>query len=277
MSTFAEPTSTVHERLRDNGRMPPASQSDLDFATDALRRAGEFTLRYFGSSDLTVDDKSDGSPVTEADRGAEQLLRDLIAERFPADSIKGEEFPDRIGTSGRTWVIDPIDGTKAFTRGVVTYTNLLYLQDEHGPAIGVINVPAIGEMVSAGRGLGAFLNGEPCRVNDHDDVESAVVSCSGFDYWDPAMLMSLRDSGFQMRTWGDGYGYLLVATGRIEAMVDPIINFWDIAPCTVIIPEAGGRFTTTEGTDDPALPSFVATNGVLHDRVIDALNGRRAD
>lgn len=253
--------------------MSSASSSDLAFAQDIVRQAGEFTLRYFRSTELAIDDKSDGSPVTEADRGAEQLLRDLITARFPDDAIKGEEFEDRPGTSGRTWVIDPIDGTKAFTRGVVTYTNLLYLEDAEGPAIGIINVPAIDEMVSAGRGLGAFLNGEPCRVNDRGDVDSAVLSCSGFDYWDPKMLMSLRDSGFQMRTWGDGYGYALVATGRIEAMVDPIINFWDIAPCTVIIPEAGGRFSTTEGLDDPKLPSFVATNGVLHDRVIAALNG----
>ncbi len=257
----------------DNGTMSSACPTDLAFARDIVRQAGEFTLRYFRSTDLTVDDKSDGSPVTAADRGAEQLLRELIAERFPDDTIQGEEFEDRVGTSGRTWIIDPIDGTKAFTRGVVTYTNLLYLEDETGPAVGIINIPALGEMVSAGRGLGAYLNDEPCHVNDRDDVPSAVLSCSGFDYWDPKMLMSLRDSGFQMRTWGDGYGYALVATGRIEAMVDPIINYWDIAPCTVIIPEAGGRFTTTDGTDDPALPSFVATNGVLHDAVIKALNG----
>lgn len=247
--------------------------ADLAFAESVIRQAGEFTLRYFRSDSLAVIDKADGSPVTEADRGAEQLMRELIAEKYPDDTIMGEEFPDRIGTSGRRWVIDPIDGTKAFTRGVVTYTNLLYFEDEQGPAIGVINVPAIGELVSAARGHGAFLNGEPCSVNNSTDTSNAIVSTSGFDYWDTSMLASLRNSGLQMRTWGDGYGYLLVASGRIEAMVDPVINFWDIAPCTVIIPEAGGRFTTTEGTDDPALPSFVATNGVLHDQVIAALNG----
>jgi len=270
------PGSNFTQRVArdETGDMAFDLQTDLNFAESVMRQAGEFTLKHFRSSSLTIDDKSDGSPVTEADRGAEELVRRLIEDRFPDDSIHGEEFADKVGTSGRRWVVDPIDGTKAFTRGVATYTNLLYLEDATGPRVGVINVPAIAEMVSAAVGLGAFFNGEPCRVNTTADPNASLLTTTGFDYWEPSMLEGVRSSGMEMRTWGDGYGYALVATGRVEAMVDPVINFWDIAPCTVIIAEAGGRFSTTDGSDDPSYPSFVATNGVIHDAVIDALNNR---
>lgn len=250
----------------------PAAQSDLEFAVDVARRAGELTLDHFRTTELEIIRKHDGTPVTVADQGAERLMRELIGDRFPDDAILGEEEGESAGSSGRRWVIDPIDGTKAFTHGVPLYTNLLYLEDEHGPSIGVINVPALGEMVAAGRGLGCFLNGEPCAVSSRDDVVDSVLCTTGFDYWDHDMLRRTRDSGMQMRTWGDGYGYLLVASGRVEAMVDPIINYWDIAPCQVIIPEAGGRLSRVDGGAGP-LDSCVATNGVLHDRVVEILGG----
>ncbi|MFN8049884.1 MAG: inositol monophosphatase family protein [Acidimicrobiales bacterium] len=251
---------------------PAASISDLDFAVDVVRRAGEFTLTHFRAAELEIIRKADGSPVTAADQGAEHLMRQLIGARYPEDGILGEEEGETHGTSGRRWVIDPIDGTEAFTHGVALYSNLLYLEDEHGPAIGVINVPAIDEMVWAGRGLGCFLNGIPCSVSERTTLPGSVLSTSGFDYWDTTMLQATRESGMQMRTWGDGYGYLLVASGRIEAMVDPTINFWDIAPCLVIIPEAGGTLSRADGATDVELTSCVATNGVLHDQVIAALN-----
>ena len=192
-------------------------------------------------------------------------------------AVLGEEHGSVDGTTGRRWVIDPIDGTHAFTHGVGLYSNLLYLEDDEGPAIGVIYVPVLDEIVAAGRGLGCFFNGEPCRVSDHATFEAAVLTTSGFDYWDEDMLVRARNSELKLRTWGDGYGYLLVATGRAHAMVDPVINFWDIAPCQVIIPEAGGRITMLDGTDDPHGESCIATNGVLHDAIVESLNGRRAD
>ncbi|MFN8053583.1 MAG: inositol monophosphatase family protein [Acidimicrobiales bacterium] len=250
----------------------PASASDLEFAVDVVRKAGEFTLTHFRATELEIIRKEDGSPVTVADHGAEALMRELIGRRFPDDAILGEEEGDSPGTSGRRWVIDPIDGTEAFTHGVALYTNLLYMEDEHGPAIGVINVPALGETIWAGRGLGCWLNGLPCSVNDRSTLQGGVLSTSGFDYWEPEMLSGARASGMQMRTWGDGYGYMLVASGRIEAMVDPTIKFWDIAPCTVIIPEAGGTISRADGATGVELTSCVATNGVLHDQVIAALN-----
>lgn len=253
---------------------PPASASDLEFAVDVVRQAGELTMNHFRATELEVIRKADGTPVTLADQGAETLMRRLIQERFPDDAILGEEDGESTGTSGRRWVIDPIDGTEAFTHGVALYSNLLYLEDEHGPAIGIINIPAIGEMCWAGRGLGSFLNGIPCRVSSKSDLTGSVLSTSGFDYWEPDMLMSARHSGLQMRTWGDGYGYLLVASGRIEVMVDPVINFWDIAPCLVIIPEAGGTLSRVDGATGVDLSSCIATNGHVHDQVIKVLNGR---
>lgn len=247
--------------------VPPADPATLDDAVRIARAAGELTLDWFRRADLTVDRKGDGSPVTAADLAAETLMRDELAAAYPADALVGEEHPDADGTSGRTWVIDPIDGTKAFTRGVPLYANLLALVDEHGPAIGVVNLPALGETVWAGRGLGAFHDGRPCRVSAHASLDGAYVMTSGFGYWPTDALDAVLASPAVFRTWGDAYGYSLVATGRAEAMIDPLANPWDVAPIAVIIPEAGGRYTTFDGMDGPdawRTGSGVATNGAVH-------------
>lgn len=260
--------------MSDDGTVnEPVDRALLDFATQIVLEAGDFTLRHFRSVELDVQHKGDGSEVTVADRGAERLLRERIRERFPDDAILGEEEGETAGSSGRRWVIDPIDGTHTFTHGVALFSNLLYLEDEQGPAIGVINIPALGECVAAGRQLGAFLNGERCHVNDHRGLDRATLCASGFNWWDPTMLERLRLSDLAMRTWGDGFGYVLVATGRVEAMVDPVINYWDIAPCQVVIDEAGGRWSAMDGSRDPHAGGFVATNGHIHDGVLSVLNG----
>lgn len=250
---------------------PPIDTDLLDFAVEIVREAGQLTLQHFRAAELDIEHKGDGSPVTVADKQAERLLRERIEARFPDDGIHGEEEADKEGTSGRRWVIDPIDGTVSFTAGVGMYTNLLYLEDEHGPAIGVINVPALDEIVWAGRGRGCHFNGVPCHVNHHPTLRGGILSTSGFDWWEADLVTQAHRSGVRLRTWGDGYGYLLVATGRIEAMVDPHINFWDIAPCQVIIEEAGGRWSAIDGSTDPHHGSFVATNGLVHDELLAAL------
>src|SRR5205814_4092347 len=134
--------------------VPPADAALLEEAVALAREAGEYTLRWFGVADLVIDRKGDGTPVTEADRGAERLVRRHLADTHPGDSIVGEEEDDVHGSSGRCWIVDPVDGTKAFTHGVPLYSTLLAMEDEHGPAIGVIELPALGETVYAGRGLG---------------------------------------------------------------------------------------------------------------------------
>ena len=253
--------------------MTATNHALLTEAVELTRAAGELTLRWFQSRDLEVDRKGDGTPVTEADRAAERLLRDEIGRRYPDDAILGEEEADRPGTSGRTWIIDPIDGTKAFTRGVPLYSNLLAVDDGEGPAIGVINLPALGETVYAGRGLGCFADDRPVTVSDKDSLAHAYVSSSSFGHWDPEVFQRFRSAGTDLRTWGDGYGYALVATGRIDVMVDPEAAHWDLAPMPVILAEAGGRFSAWDGSGDPRGGSGVATNGRLHDRVLALLNG----
>ena len=244
-------------------------------AVEILRAAGTFTLQWFDTPDLDVITKSDGTPVTEADRGAERVIRDRLAALHPEDSILGEELDDHIGTSTRTWIVDPIDGTKAFTRGVPLYSNLLAVVDEHGPLIGVINLPALATTVYAGRGLGCFRDGRPVRVSDRSTPSTCVLSTSGFGTWSDQAVLGVRRAGFEVRTWGDGYGYAMVACGALDAMVDPQVSLWDIAPMPVIMTEAGGRFTGVDGNEVSLVPgakvSGLASNGVVHDLVIAAL------
>ena len=258
---------------------PPVDDALLTSAVEWTRSAGELTLGWFNHPDLDVQHKGDGSPVTAADRAAEHLLRDQIRTALPDDAIRGEEEADEPGTSGRTWVIDPIDGTRAFSHGVGTFSNLLYMEDEHGPAIGVINLPALGETIWAGRGRGCYLDGARCRVSDHDATTDAYLSTTAFHGWSPAMFERVSDAGMQLRTWGDAYGYALVASGRIDAMFDPALAWWDLAALLVIVPEAGGTLTSWQGGDatQPNVDhpeyrfSAIASNGRFHDELVGLL------
>ena len=256
---------------------PDADPALLDEAVELAREAGELTLAWFDRPGLDVDHKADGTPVTAADRAAERRIRERLAADHGDDAICGEEEDDVAGTSGRTWVIDPIDGTKAFTRGVPLYSNLVAVLDEHGPVVGVINLPALGTTVYAGRGLGCFRDSRPIRVSERTDPAEAVLSTSGYSRWPEPALLGVKRAGYQLRTWGDGYGYALVACGGIEAMVDPEVSRWDIAPMPVILAEAGGRFTTLDGGEPDLSPgshsSGLATNGLVHDHVVTALVG----
>jgi histidinol-phosphatase len=255
----------------------PAADPDLVHeAVELLRMAGEATLRWFRDDALTVDQKGDGTPVTQADREAERLIRTELAARHPDDGVLGEEETETPGTSGRRWILDPIDGTKAFTRGVPLYSNLLAVEDAHGIAVGVINIPALGETVWAGRGRGCFANGVPAHVSTTSELSRAYVSTSGLGPWSDAAILALHHSGASLRTWGDGYGYVLVATGRIDAMVDPAAELYDVAPMPVILAEAGGRFSSLDDEDDPGRGSGLASNGVLHADLLAVLGGPAA-
>jgi histidinol-phosphatase len=255
--------------------IPPADPALLDWAVALTREAGQRTLRRFRAADLAVDAKGDGTPVTEADRDAEAYIRGELAAAHPDDAVLGEEHGGASGTTGRRWIIDPIDGTKAFMRGVPLYSNLLAVADEHGWAIGVINLPALDERVYAGRGLGCFQDdrhgeGRPAHVGPRS--ATPFLMASGYTHWDETALLDVKRAGWALRTWGDGYGYALVATGRADAMVDPTASLWDVAPMPVILSEAGGRFTTADGDelvpDGPTEVSGVATNGDGHDELL---------
>jgi histidinol-phosphatase len=239
----------------------------LDDALAIATEAAELTLRWFADDGLVVERKADGTPVTEADRAAEALVRERLREAYPDDGVLGEEEAEHVGTSGRRWIVDPIDGTKAFTRGVPLYTTLLAVEDEDGPLAGVIVVPASGEAVWAARGEGCLHDGRPARVSTTASLDGAYVTTSSYSSWPEPALLGLRRSGAAMRTWGDGYGYLLVATGRVDAMVDPEAAPHDLAAMPVILAEAGGRFTDTTGADGYAGGSGIASNGILHDQV----------
>jgi histidinol phosphatase-like enzyme (inositol monophosphatase family) len=264
--------------LREHGPvsptdLPPVDGSLLDFAVELAQDAGKLTLQWFQDADLAVDSKADGTPVTAADRAAERLVRERLTERFPDDGVLGEEEPESHGTSGRRWIVDPIDGTKAFTRGVPLYSTLLALDDEHGPAVGVIGLPALGQVVYAGRGLGCFADGRPARVSATPSLDTSYLMSSGYTHWPEDMLLGVKRAGCNLRTWGDGYGYALVATGRADAMVDPACETYDVAPMPVIITEAGGRFTSLDGRPAADGGSGVGTNGRIHDDLLKVLTG----
>jgi histidinol phosphatase-like enzyme (inositol monophosphatase family) len=246
---------------------PTVERALLDEAVAMARRAGALTQQHFRAEGLAIDTKGDGTPVTVADRGAEAQLRAEIDERFPDDGIFGEEEAETPGTSGRRWIIDPIDGTKAFTHGVPLYTNLLALEDEHGIALGVINIPALSETVYAARGQGAWCNDETIHVNATSTVRDAYVMTSGLAGWDGDVVDRVNAVGLHVRTWGDAYGYALVATGRAEGMVDIAAELYDLAPVPVIMAEAGGRFSDLGGGHRPDGGSGLASNGHLHDEL----------
>ena len=246
----------------------------LDFAVELARGAGDITLKYFRNRPETTT-KSDGSYVTIADREAEAYLRRQIAERYPDDGIVGEEEGESQGRSGRRWIVDPIEGTFAFVHGVPFYGVLIGLEVDGELTVGVVNVPALGEIVSAAKGVGCFLNGEPTRVSNTARLEDALLlctdfsSCARYGFGSAAELLQARAK--TSRTWGDCYGYVLVATGRADVMLDPVMNLWDCAALLPIVEEAGGTFTDWRGVPTAAGNNSIATNGLLFAEVMEEL------
>jgi histidinol phosphatase-like enzyme (inositol monophosphatase family) len=242
----------------------------LDFALEAAWQAGRLTLGYYQSG-LAVERKGDSSPVTRADREAEQKLRQMIESAFPDHGIIGEEYGRVEGKSTLTWIIDPIDGTKSFISGVPFYSNLIALTDGEHSLLGVINLPALGEVVYATRGGGCYWNGRPTHVSQTAALADAVLLSSdayyrrdnGGDAW-----ARLCEATYFQRTWGDAYGYTLIATGRADVMIDPYMEIWDAAPLQVIIEEAGGTFTDWKGVPTFHSGEAIATNGRLHEAVL---------
>jgi histidinol phosphatase-like enzyme (inositol monophosphatase family) len=250
-------------------------QATLDFGVAIAREAGKITLRYFQRAPETTT-KADGSFVTIADRETETYLRGAIGRRFPEDAILGEEEGESTGTSRRRWIIDPIDGTFAFVHGVPFYGVLLALEIDGKQVLGIVNVPALNEIVYAASGLGCFCNGRPATVSSTASLEEALLLCtdfkSGARYGFGSAVAVLQTLVKASRTWGDCYGYVLVATGRADVMLDPVMNLWDCAALKPIVEEAGGTFTDWTGAKTANGGNSIATNGKLFEEVMRVIN-----
>lgn len=248
-------------------------QELLDFATNAAWQAGRITLGHFQTG-IDVETKADNTPVTIADKRAELALREMIKTRYPDDGIIGEEHGEETGTTGRKWIIDPIDGTKAFVAGVPLYGSLIGLEIDGETVVGVSNFPALNEMTSAAKGLGCFWNGRRCRVSDTDKVEDALVIVTeqkSFNKYKPGKADKLIEKARLVRGWGDCYGYVMVATGRADVMLDPVMAVWDCAALAPIMEEAGGTFTDWNGKVTIWGGEAVGTNGRLYDDVMELI------
>lgn len=253
----------------------PAISTLLEAAEALAMGAGDVTLEYFGTV-LESESKGDGTPVTAADRAAETFLRREILERFPSHGILGEEFGQENPDAPIQWILDPIDGTRSFMRGIPLYGVLIGVIIEGNPSVGVAHFPALGETVSAALGEGCRWNGRPARVSGVTALADAAVLTT-----DPAELLEgslghgwrkmVREAALA-RTWGDCYGHILVATGRAEVMVDPILSPWDAAPFIPILSEAGGRFTDKDGLARYDGGSGISSNRILHEEVLELLS-----
>jgi histidinol-phosphatase len=242
----------------------------MDFAVRTAEAAGAVTLEHFGTA--AVEFKGDGSEVTAADLASEAYLRAALQERFPEDGLLGEEGSLAESRSGRRWIFDPIDGTRSFASGVPLYGVLLALEAEGRMILGCCHFPALRQTLVAATGAGAWLNGSAARVSDVERLEDARLVTSGLEYWRDwaseeglagwdALLRGVRVA----RTWGDCFGYAMVATGRAEIMADVAAGSrWDLAPMIPILAEAGGRFTTLGGAAPGPWRSALATNGRVH-------------
>ncbi|MEM7264065.1 MAG: inositol monophosphatase family protein [Planctomycetota bacterium] len=249
----------------------------MEIAADAARQAGEFTLQYY-QGEFEVERKADESPVTIADRGAEKWLEEFLRSHFPDDTIFGEEFGERAGSSGWRWVLDPIDGTKSFVAGVPLFGNMVGLEDPDGEAVvGAIALPALGDLIFAGRGEGCFWNDDRARVSDVSELSESVALFTGPECFEMTgteeAWTRVRGAVRFVRGWGDCYGHLLVATGRAEMMLDPILEDWDSVPLLPIVEEAGGRFTSWSGERTARGKSGVSTNAAIADAVRSLIAG----
>jgi histidinol phosphatase-like enzyme (inositol monophosphatase family) len=255
----------------------PSLRILLDFAVDAAWQAGRITLGYF-QREVVVERKGDQTPVTAADREAEAHIRDLIGRYWPDHGILGEEFGQVRGSSPYRWILDPIDGTKSFVCGVPLYSTLVALLENDSPVVGVINVPALDEIVYASRGGGCHWNGRVSHVSEISSLQDAVLLGTDLDtfarYGKADAWRRLVSATYLQRTWGDAYGYTLVATGRAEIMVDPIMSVWDCGPLQVILEEAGGTFTDWEGNPTIFGENSIATNGALFGDVMQLVRAK---
>jgi histidinol-phosphatase len=249
-------------------------RADLSYALELADLADAITTERFQADDLIVETKPDLSPVTEADRAVEQVLRKRIGEERPGHSVVGEEFgADDPG--GARWILDPIDGTKNYLRGLPVWATLIAFEREGRVEVGVVSAPALARRWWAARGDGAFVNGRRIRVSKVADLSDAVLSYASLTSWEQHGLgeqfLTLARSCWRTRGFGDFWSHMLVAEGAADVAVEPEVELWDLAAPQVIVEEAGGRLTDLGGTPTPAGGSVVSSNGLLHHRVLTTL------
>ena len=256
-------------------------QEDLALALALADRADAITSARFGALDLRVDTKPDLTPVTDADQAVETALREVLAADRATDEILGEEFGGTTTFSGRQWIIDPIDGTKNFVRGVPVWATLIALLHDGVPTIGVVSAPALHRRWWASRGQGAFglFGDHPARrlsVSAVGELGSASMSFAGLTTWAHRGLreqfLDLTEAVWRVRSYGDFWAYCLLAEGAVDVVVEPAVSVWDLAALDVLVREAGGTFTDLSGTPGPHGGSAVATNALLHEPVTQRLS-----
>ena len=253
----------------------------LDATAELARVTGDTALRYFRKN-LAVESKRDGTPVTVADRAAEQAAREWLRDRFPNDGILGEEFGEERSGATRRWLLDPIDGTKTFVRGVPLWGSLVAVHEQETVLAGAIYCPAVGELVAAASGAGCWWNGARCAVSTVNELSAATILTTDERFvGSQARAASWRDLAERAavsRTWGDCYGYLLVATGRAELMTDPVLSSWDAAALLPVITEAGGIYTDWRDCVTAfSGAGVIATNAALAEEIRSHLGVRRGE
>jgi myo-inositol-1(or 4)-monophosphatase len=249
-----------------------------DFATLLARESAKVILPYFAAPDLKVDEKSDHTPVTAADRGAEMRMRELIAQHFPTHGILGEEFGEVNKGASFQWVLDPVDGTKSFTANNAQFGTLICLLCEGKPLVGVINLPATGQLL-LGDGESATLNGRTLRLREPGPLSKAIVCTTDLADCEkcfPEGWAALKRSVRRVFTWGDCYGYYLVASGGVAAMCDPVMNAWDLLPLIPVLRGAGAKVTGWDGGVAETASSCVAAHPSIHGEIISLLNPQGA-
>ncbi len=251
------------------------SETLYPFVRKLADKSAAVITPYFRNDNMEVEMKADETPVTQADRQAERIMRDLINKEYPTHGIIGEEYGEENPDAEFVWVLDPIDGTKSFASGCPLFGTLICLLQGGNPIIGAIHQPILGQFCY-GDHKTATCNGKPVQMRDITQIEEASLLTTDikniFTYQNRANFESLACRVKMFRTWGDCYGYLLLATGWADIMVDPIMNPWDLLPLIPVINGAGGIITTWDGSDPRKGNSIVAANRRIHGRVIELLN-----
>ena len=249
----------------------------LDLAVETAYEAGRLTLGYFRTGAARPEFKEDDTPVTVADREAERLIRERIRGRYPGHTVMGEEYGTEGSSDDFRWIVDPIDGTKAFVRGVPFYGVLIGLEIEGVCEVGAAYFPALDEMLCAATGAGCYLNGRRTRVSEKARLADGIVcftDAKGFEkYGREAEWRRILSSAGEARGWSDAYGHALVATGRAEAMLDPAMNPWDCAPFPPILREAGGYFGDWSGNETIEAGEAISTTRTLLPEVLRLIEG----